>query len=52
MLQLMRERPNICKHIHIPAQSGSDKVLERMGRGYGRELYMEVVNAIKSTLPG
>ncbi len=36
LLQVMRERPNLCKSIHIPAQSGSTTVLERMRRGYSR----------------
>lgn len=39
LLQVMRERPNLCKSIHIPAQSGSTTVLDRMRRGYSRYAY-------------
>jgi tRNA-2-methylthio-N6-dimethylallyladenosine synthase len=42
---------NICNHIHLPAQSGSTEVLERMKRGYSREWYMDRINAIKIILP-
>eukprot|EP00002_Diphylleia_rotans_P000345 TRINITY_DN10175_c0_g1_i1.p1 TRINITY_DN10175_c0_g1~~TRINITY_DN10175_c0_g1_i1.p1 ORF type:complete len:603 (+),score=123.05 TRINITY_DN10175_c0_g1_i1:47-1855(+) len=52
LLQLIAERPNICKSIHIPAQSGSSKVLESMRRGYSRETYLELIADIKSILPG
>lgn len=51
LLHLIRERPNICKQIHLPAQSGSSAVLERMRRGYTREAYMELVGRIRSIIP-
>jgi tRNA A37 methylthiotransferase MiaB len=41
LLQVMRYRPNLCKSIHIPAQSGSTTVLDRMRRGYSR--YVEAL---------
>jgi tRNA A37 methylthiotransferase MiaB len=47
----MRDRPNICKQIHLPAQSGSTAVLERMRRGYTREAYIELVEHIRKILP-
>jgi tRNA A37 methylthiotransferase MiaB len=47
----MRERANVAKTIHLPAQSGSSTCLERMRRGYTREAYLELVNKIKDTLP-
>lgn len=51
LLYLMKERPNICKQIHLPAQSGSSSVLESMRRGYSREAYLELVEHIRSILP-
>ncbi|KAG4078610.1 hypothetical protein HA402_005573 [Bradysia odoriphaga] len=51
-LQVIRNYPNICKSIHLPAQSGNSAVLDRMRRGYTREAYMELVNNIKESLPG
>lgn len=52
LLQLMAERPNVCSSIHMPAQSGSTAVLERMRRGYSREAYLELVQHIRATIPG
>ncbi len=43
---------NICKHIHLPVQSGSSSVLERMNRRYDREWYLGRIAAINSILPG
>ena len=51
MLQLIRERPNICKQIHLPAQSGSSAVLQRMRRGYTREAYLQLIDAVRHLLP-
>lgn len=42
---------NICKHIHLPVQSGSTAVLERMNRGYTREKYLERISAIRRIIP-
>nr|XP_056700547.1 mitochondrial tRNA methylthiotransferase CDK5RAP1 [Euleptes europaea] len=52
VFQLMWERPNLCKQIHLPAQSGSTRVLEYMRRGYTREAYLELVHHIRASLPG
>lgn len=52
MLQLIKERANICKQIHLPAQSGSSTVLQAMRRGYSREAYLELVDNIKRIIPG
>ncbi|XP_069608361.1 mitochondrial tRNA methylthiotransferase CDK5RAP1 isoform X1 [Ranitomeya imitator] len=52
VLYLIRERHNICKQIHIPAQSGSNRVLEAMRRGYTREAYLELVQNIREHIPG
>ncbi|KAK7406765.1 hypothetical protein VNO78_08396 [Psophocarpus tetragonolobus] len=51
LLYLMRERHNICKLIHLPAQTGSSRMLERMRRGYTREAYLDLVQKIRSILP-
>ncbi|XP_015123930.1 CDK5 regulatory subunit-associated protein 1 [Diachasma alloeum] len=51
VLHLISERPNICKQIHLPAQSGNSAVLERMRRGYTRESYLELVEHIRSIIP-
>lgn len=51
VLYTMAMYNNICNHIHLPAQSGSTKVLEAMNRGYTREWYMDRINAIKRILP-
>jgi tRNA-2-methylthio-N6-dimethylallyladenosine synthase len=44
--------PALCSNIHLPAQSGSNAVLERMNRGYTREEYLEKIRALKSARPG
>ncbi|KAK6321657.1 hypothetical protein J4Q44_G00086330 [Coregonus suidteri] len=51
VLQLIKERGNICKQIHLPAQSGSSTVLQAMRRGYTREAYLELVDNIKRIIP-
>ncbi|MBS2100303.1 tRNA (N6-isopentenyl adenosine(37)-C2)-methylthiotransferase MiaB [Carboxylicivirga linearis] len=50
-LKVMAKHPNICKHIHLPLQSGSSKILKLMNRKYDREWYMERISAIKTILP-
>ena len=50
-LRVIAEEPNVCKHIHLPVQSGSDAVLARMNRRYTREWYMERVEAIRRIIP-
>uniref|UniRef100_A0A8C5QAA0 Mitochondrial tRNA methylthiotransferase CDK5RAP1 n=1 Tax=Leptobrachium leishanense TaxID=445787 RepID=A0A8C5QAA0_9ANUR len=52
VLQLIRDRPNICKQIHVPAQSGSDRVLTAMRRGYSRDAYLDLIQNIKQCIPG
>lgn len=48
----MAEHPNVCKQLHVPAQSGSTEVLARMRRGYSREAYDALVSSIRSAIPG
>ncbi|KAK1946418.1 CDK5 regulatory subunit-associated protein 1 [Phytophthora citrophthora] len=52
VLDLVNERPNICKQIHMPAQSGSTTLLERMRRGYSREAYLALVDNMRARIPG
>lgn len=51
VLRIIRDHPNICKNLHLPAQSGNNQVLERMRRGYTRESYLQLVETIRSYLP-
>lgn len=51
VLYLIRERRNICNQLHIPAQSGSNKVLEAMRRGYSREAYIDLIHNIREHIP-
>lgn len=50
-IAVMAKYPNICKHIHLPAQSGSDRILKLMRRGYTREWYLDRVAAIRRVMP-
>ena len=50
-LEVIANYPNICKHIHLPAQSGSTKILKAMNRKYTREDYLERIAAIRRILP-
>lgn len=50
-LQTIAAHPNIARHIHLPVQSGSDKVLKAMNRKYTREWYLDRVTAIRRILP-
>lgn len=51
LLETMASMPNICKAIHLPAQSGSTEMLKRMNRKYTREWYLERVAAIRRYMP-
>ena len=50
-LHVIAEEPNVCKLIHLPVQSGSDKILKLMNRKYTREWYMGRVEAIRRIIP-
>ena len=50
-IQAMAKHPNICKHIHLPAQSGNDRILKLMKRNYTRAWYLERVAAIRAVMP-
>lgn len=51
LLYLIADRPNICNSIHLPIQSGSNSVLERMRRGYTREAYLRLVEEMRNIIP-
>ncbi len=52
LLDTIASYPNICKQIHLPLQSGSNTVLQRMRRNYTREKYMALVDEIRTKIPG
>ena len=47
----MAETPAVCEHVHLPAQSGSDRTLKRMLRRYDRARYLDVVRALRQAIP-
>lgn len=51
ILETMAAHKNICKHLHLPVQSGSSSVLKRMNRKYDREWYLDRVAAVKRIMP-
>jgi tRNA-2-methylthio-N6-dimethylallyladenosine synthase len=52
VIRAMAETPAVCEHVHLPAQSGSNRTLRRMLRRYTRERYLEVVDALRRAVPG
>ena len=51
VIDAMAECPEICRHLHLPAQSGSSAVLKRMRRTYSRERYLELVERLRLAVP-
>ncbi len=51
VMQTMAQYPNLCRHIHLPMQSGSSRILKLMNRRYDREWYMDRIRAIRAILP-
>jgi tRNA-2-methylthio-N6-dimethylallyladenosine synthase len=51
VLEVMAASPRICRYLHLPAQSGSDRILKLMNRGYTRGQYLDLVERARSTLP-
>ncbi|MGA1867170.1 MAG: tRNA (N6-isopentenyl adenosine(37)-C2)-methylthiotransferase MiaB [bacterium] len=51
LIEAIRECDKVCEHVHLPLQSGSDKILFRMNRGYSAAEYIEKVNALKAAIP-
>ncbi|MCS6937079.1 MAG: tRNA (N6-isopentenyl adenosine(37)-C2)-methylthiotransferase MiaB [Candidatus Bipolaricaulota bacterium] len=52
VIAVMGEENNICEHLHMAVQSGSNRVLDEMRRGYTRERFLELVRALKERVPG
>ncbi|HTY76492.1 MAG TPA: tRNA (N6-isopentenyl adenosine(37)-C2)-methylthiotransferase MiaB [Candidatus Bathyarchaeia archaeon] len=52
LMQAIRDVPKVVEYLHLPLQSGSDRVLERMNRGYTRQRYLELVDELVETVPG
>jgi tRNA-2-methylthio-N6-dimethylallyladenosine synthase len=50
-LETMARLPKVCRHLHLPVQSGSTRVLEAMRRRYSRESYLDLVGRIRASLP-
>jgi tRNA-2-methylthio-N6-dimethylallyladenosine synthase len=51
LIRAMRDVPKVCEWFHLPLQSGSNRILERMNRGYTRERYLELVDEILAAVP-
>ncbi|MEW5785486.1 MAG: tRNA (N6-isopentenyl adenosine(37)-C2)-methylthiotransferase MiaB [Bacillota bacterium] len=52
LIETVRSGKRICEHFHLPVQSGSNRILERMNRRYTRESYLELAASIKAAIPG
>jgi tRNA-2-methylthio-N6-dimethylallyladenosine synthase len=51
LIRALRDVPKVCEYFHLPLQSGSDGVLERMNRGYTRECYLELIAELRAAVP-
>ena len=51
LLQLINERNNICKQIHVPLQSGNDRILKKMNRTYTRNEFLDLIEEIRTAIP-
>jgi tRNA-2-methylthio-N6-dimethylallyladenosine synthase len=52
LIRAMADLPSVCEHIHLPIQSGSDRILQLMNRGYTYEKYREKIDFLKKAIPG
>lgn len=52
LIKVMSELPGVCEHIHLPIQSGSDRILKQMNRGYTCDAYMKKVAMLRENIPG
>ena len=50
-IRTMAQLPKLCRHLHLPVQSGSSRILEEMNRGYDRETYRRRIEALRSAMP-
>jgi len=51
LIGAIRDLPKVCEYVHLPLQSGSNRVLERMNRGYTRERYLDLVAELRDAVP-
>lgn len=51
LIQVMQHSPKICRHLHLPLQAGSDRILEAMNRRYTKEQYLALVEKLKHAIP-
>ena len=51
LIEVMKNSTKICRHLHLPVQSGSTRILEKMNRRYTRESYLELVKRLKNSIP-
>jgi tRNA-2-methylthio-N6-dimethylallyladenosine synthase len=51
LIAALRDLPNVCKHLHLPVQSGSTRVLTAMRRRYSRDSYLEIVDRVRAAVP-
>ena len=52
LIRTMANSPKLCRHLHLPVQSGSTRILEEMNRGYSRKTYLRRINAVRRAMPG
>jgi tRNA-2-methylthio-N6-dimethylallyladenosine synthase len=52
LIEAIRDLPRVCKHVHLPVQSGSSRILKAMRRRHTREEYLELTDRIRATIPG
>ena len=51
LIEVMGRSKKICKHLHLPVQSGSSRILQKMNRRYTKEQYLALVDKIKAAVP-
>ncbi len=52
LIGAIRDLPKVCEYVHLPLQSGSNRVLEQMNRGYTRERYLDLIAELRDAVPG
>ena len=52
LIEVVRDNPKACKHIHLPLQAGSSRILDLMNRTYTREEYVSLAKRLRETIPG
>jgi len=51
VIDVMAQEPKLCEHLHLPMQSGSDRILQRMNRNYTAEKYLGIINKLRNAMP-